>query len=325
MRYNITMYSTIKQSCKILLFSLFFVFSLFLAQTAFAAELNLSPSSGSYNVGDTIKVRVALSSSSQAANAVSGSLSFPKDMLTLTSLSKSDSLVTLWVIEPFYSNANGTVDMEGVMLNGYSGSNGTILTMYFLVKSTGTANIKFKTSSVLANDGQGTNILTGTNQASFDISPLKVVPAAPPAPVVDTTVTPEPVVTPPENQIPVKVEVPAPVIPEYQEPSPQEIIINNLSIAIQIFVLIILFMIWGWYRSFHYRRFMRRRFAGMINTVSKSFDILDEDVKEEIQILKKIKSMKPLTKDERLLIEQLQKDIESAEKVILDDIKKSEK
>ncbi len=156
-----------------------FIFSclvLFSAQSTLAADLNLSPSSGSYKVGDTISVRIVLSSPGQSANAVSGSLIFSKDLLTLNSVSKSGSLISLWAQEPSYSNSSGTVDLEGIMLTGYTGSSGNILTLSFKAKAVGSANVKFSSSSVLANDGQGTNILSGVGQANFSITKAEAKP-----------------------------------------------------------------------------------------------------------------------------------------------------
>ncbi len=93
---------------KKILFILFFVFTVFFTNTAFAASLNLSPSSGSYKVGDTIKVRIVLSSLDQSANAVSGTISYTKELLSLDSISKAGSVVGLWAVEPSYSNSAGT-------------------------------------------------------------------------------------------------------------------------------------------------------------------------------------------------------------------------
>ena len=164
-----------KSSARIILFLSFLFVSLFLlfSNTVFAATLGFSPSSGSYSVGSTIKVRLVLSTPDQSANAVSASLTFSKDLLTLTSISKTDSLVTLWASDPTYSNSDGTADMEGIILNGYTGGSGTIVDLYFKATAQGTASIKFATSSVLANDGQGTNILTGAGAASFIITYFK--------------------------------------------------------------------------------------------------------------------------------------------------------
>lgn len=399
------MFLCTKEFNKKIILSLFFVSLLFFTHTVFAAELNLSPSSGSYNVGDTINVRVVLSSATQSANAISGTLDFPRALLTLNSISKANSLVNLWAVEPSYSNANGTANMEGVILSGYQGSNGTILTLSFKAKATGSANIKFTTSSVFANDGQGTNILTGTGQTNFNISKavekvIKPTPVTTSAPVVvpvivvvstpiftdystnaregdflvvkgladpstDILITSDGVVTSTsgvahesktikvddtgiftyvservnngtytiiaqarnqdhilsEKSLPIKISVSSLSVPNV---SVSTSIMNTFSTVIPIIgliILLILLMIWGWHHILHYRELMHKKLMDVRNITSKSFDILDEDVKDEIKIFKKIKALESLTSEERLFINQFKKDIEAAEKTILNEVK----
>ncbi len=183
-----------------------FLFFIFSAHTVSAAELSLVPASGTMSVGDTVRVRMMLSSNDTSANAISATLSFSKDILTLTSISKSDSLISLWPVEPSYLNVDGSINMEGVILSGYKGSNGMILTFFFKAKAIGSANIKFNTASVLANDGVGSNILTGTRESHFDVTapkekttvptvgaPIQTVPVNttnPSTPIASTITTP---------------------------------------------------------------------------------------------------------------------------------------
>jgi hypothetical protein len=462
----------------VLIFSLPF---LFLTHTVFAGELNLSPASGSYSVGDTINVRVILSSPVQSANAVSGSLSFSNNLLSLTSISKSNSLVSLWAVEPSYSNSNGTVDMEGVILNGYTGSNGSILTISFKAKAIGSANIKFTNFSILANDGQGTNIGTGAGQANFSITkavektntsslenkgktvasiqveelkkkddmasfskflitsvgkkdntPYKIqidgleypwlnfesgifqtptlskgshVLKVSMSTVNDGTISSNvsfsinailiPIFTEFSENIKEKEYI---VIKGLADPNmdiilnlnkvvsggeqihnreatiksdekglftyvseksevgvyeitahsrtesgvdsgkslPIKINVSSLSTPISkgiidtlsflipiiaLLVLLLVFAIWGWYKVLHYKEKMHGKLMHTKALISKSFNILDEDVDEEVKIFKKIKSLQILSEDERAFINQFKKDIEEAEKTILNDVK----
>lgn len=154
----------------------------FYAGTARAATLYPSPATGSYNVGQSFSITVYVSSADQSTNAVSGTLSFPKDKLEATSVSKSASVINLWVQEPNFSNTNGTVSFEGIILNpGFKGSNGKVISVSFKTKAAGTANLTFSSGSVLANDGQGTNILSGFGSASLGIEVPTSGPAAPEA------------------------------------------------------------------------------------------------------------------------------------------------
>lgn len=472
-------------SCFILTFIFVFTFSV---PVAFAAKLDVVSTFGAVNVGDNIKIRVVLSSSDQPANAISGSVSFSNDLLTLNSISKSDSLVSLWPVEPSYSNANGTADFEGVVLSGYKGSNGTILTLYFKAKASGTALVKFKNASVLANDGQGTQILSATGEARFDISPLK---EKTPLPVVES----KPATSADKNSGSIQIEeikksdildprsrflitsantkmdasysivldntpyvwndsgthifetVPlskgihslkvsiesinseiisksisftnssilTPVFTDYSnnvieneyivvkgiaDPmsfvtitsdgivggsdakhesvtvksnekglftyvsenravkgvymisasakssdgvesgvgTPIKIavsekagtlsgklmnIFSTVVPLVAVLVLLILLIIFGWYRIMHYKEHVRKRLLATRAIVDKSFSILEEDLEEETKILKKVKALKPLTEDEKTFVNQFKKDLEAAERTIEEDIKNS--
>jgi len=156
-----------------LLFVLIFSFGIF--STVEAATLSFSPSSGSYNIGQTFNVSIYVSSADQAMNAASGVITFPADKLQITSLSKTSSIVSLWVQEPSFSNTNGTVNFEGIVLNpGFQGNSGKIIIITFKVKAAGTASLSISSGSVLANDGQGTNILQSLGSAQFILKSTSV-------------------------------------------------------------------------------------------------------------------------------------------------------
>jgi len=174
-----------------------------LPTVASAATLYFSPSSGEYAVGKTFSVSVYVSSADQAMNAASGVISFPSDKLEVTSLSKTGSIFTLWVQEPSFSNSAGTVNFEGIVLNpGFTGSNGKAITIAFRTKASGNTPLTFSSGSALANDGKGTNILTGMGDANFSIgqvlpgAPEIVTPAetagTPEAPVISSLTHPDP-------------------------------------------------------------------------------------------------------------------------------------
>ncbi len=148
---------------------IFFAF-LLLPLSAKAATLFVSPSSGTYKPGDSFSVSIYTSSADQAMNAASGVLSFSKDTLEVVSLSKGGSIFSLWAQEPSFSNSAGTVNFEGIVLNpGFTGGSGKILTVNLKVKSSGTASLRLSSGSILANDGLGTNILSGLGSAQMTI------------------------------------------------------------------------------------------------------------------------------------------------------------
>lgn len=149
------------------------IFLLFFALTplsARAASLFFSEPAASYNVGSTFSLSVFAGSANQTINAASGVISFPADKLEVTSISKTNSIFSLWVQEPVLNNNAGTVSFEGIVLNpGYTGANGKILTLNFKTKAAGRTNLEFMSGSVLANDGSGTNILDSLRTAAVTI------------------------------------------------------------------------------------------------------------------------------------------------------------
>lgn len=172
--------NTTRSRAKLLVFISLAFASFGVCATAQAASLYLSPTSGSYGVSKTFAVSVYVSSP-DAVNAISGTVSFPTDKLEVSSLAKS-STINLWVQEPSFSNSQGSVNFEGIILNpGFTGSGGKIITINFRTKNIGDANLTFSSGSVLANDGRGTNIISGFGSANFKIGVPAVKIEAPAA------------------------------------------------------------------------------------------------------------------------------------------------
>ncbi len=156
---------------KKLLTSLFIFFSF--ATSALAADLVITPTSGSYSVGQNFVVSIKVSSPDQSANAFSGEVSYPVDKLKVQSISKTNSIINFWATEP--SVSSGVVKYEGVSVNpGYTGSSGLLLQIHFRAIASGTATIKFKSGSVLANDGFGTSILSQLGVGNYTLSSVDI-------------------------------------------------------------------------------------------------------------------------------------------------------
>ena len=162
------------------------VFGSFTGQAnAASASLYLSPSTGSYTVGNTFLVQVKLNSGGVAVNAADGTLVFDPDKLEVTKITKTNSIFNLWVQEPTFSNSVGTIDFAGGMPSpGFTGSAGTIVNITFRAKVSGNANLTFAVGSVLADDGKGTNILTNMGSGSYSLSARIITPLSPSTPSV---------------------------------------------------------------------------------------------------------------------------------------------
>lgn len=157
-----------------------FLFVLFVLTpiSAHAASLQFSPSTVLRTVGSTFTVSLSVSSPTVDINAVSGAVSYPSHMLEVVSVSRSSSVVNLWVKEPSFSNTEGKLTFEGIVLNpGYRGNRGAIVDITFRTKVAGSAIITLASSAVLANDGIGTNVLTSIGTVDVSIRSVTPVPA----------------------------------------------------------------------------------------------------------------------------------------------------
>ena len=146
---------------RLLFFVLTFVVFFASTYTAHAATLSL-PERDPYIVGETFTLPVYVSSADgESANAISATLTYPHDLLQVLSLTKT-GIINFWVQEPDFSNTTGIIRLQGVVYNpAFTGQNGQVIAARFKVLAPGTATISFQSPSVLANDGQGTDILTG--------------------------------------------------------------------------------------------------------------------------------------------------------------------
>jgi hypothetical protein len=163
------------------------VFVFFAPTFVFAADgvavLSLSPTSGTFGVGKTFTVQV-LVDSAQSFNSASAKLTFDKDILSVQTITKSSSALSLWAVEPSFSNTAGTIDFEGGNTSALTGKK-TVLSISFKGLKDGVAKVEFASASVLAADGKGTDIVGAKNPASFDISVSAPDPTPPPPPPPD--------------------------------------------------------------------------------------------------------------------------------------------
>lgn len=188
---------------KLIFLILFFAIFPFFAK---AATLSISPTSGTFSVGDKVTVRVMVSSE-VPVNAVSAVLSIPTSIFTIESVSKSGSILNFWVTEPSFAKGAGILSFEGVKLNGFPGGTGAVITATLRATAPGTGTILFNSGQVLANDGQGTDVTSGMSKATFSIEPKKEVPITRPKTEVKDVVVEE------EKEVVEPIQAPATLVP----------------------------------------------------------------------------------------------------------------
>lgn len=164
------------------LFVTLFVFSFAafgFASSANAAEIVLSPNVGNYATGDSFAIEIQVDPQGVDVNAAVAELSFDNTILSVISISKVGSDFSLWTIEPTFSNVNGTINFGAGTASPFS-SMSTVVTATFEAQSGGAANVNVSNATILAADGLGTDVYSGSAEGVYEISGAPAVPVIEP-------------------------------------------------------------------------------------------------------------------------------------------------
>ncbi len=147
--------------------------------SAAAVSLAFQGASNSFSIGDTINLVLVVNSPSQAMNTVGGTILFDSQKLQLTNISKANSIISLWVEDPSVSISNSIggsiVFLGGITSPGFIGNQGQIVSVSFKVIGTGNTSITVSNPQVLANDGQGTDLLALMTPSQIVVKgPIKI-------------------------------------------------------------------------------------------------------------------------------------------------------
>ncbi len=315
-----------------------FLFSIFLfgSSNVHAATLDLSPSAGDLTVGNILGVSVLVDTKGSSINNSDAVINFPASLLEVISISKSGSIFTLWVEEPAFSNAAGTITFNGGLPTpGFNGSAGRLVSIAFRVKAPGTASVFFSAGSVRANDGLGTDVLTSMGTASFALAaPL---PAVEP-PVEAEAVVPERSETP-ETTRPKEPEVEVPTEPEIIPVESQVVVFEeniydktvnkavsafsgisllNVVLFALVAVLIALLALLLYWRKLlvHLRSRVGKDAHGVEKSLYRSFDAIRGDIAACVDLLEGAKARRGLSEEEREVINLLRQHLRDTEKLL---------
>ncbi len=116
-------------------------------------------------ISDTLfKVDIFVNAPDTEINAVSGSITYSGDKLSLEDVKSGGSLISLWLEEPTLEQSfNGQLKFSGLIPGGYSGDKGYLFSLIF--KTIGASDnekvaINLLTPTVLLNNGEGTELKT---------------------------------------------------------------------------------------------------------------------------------------------------------------------
>ena len=179
----------------------FFMLVLVGVEGAQAASLQLSPSSGSHEEGESFNVTVQANSGGQEVNAVSADISFDTNALSVVNVSQAgDVSGWMWPEEPSYSNSAGTVSFAGGSPGSFSGTT-NIITISFRMESQGSTEVEFTDGGITSAeaDSVGEDVLSSMSSATFTGEESAPEPEPEPEPDPDPAYDPADYMDPPDR------------------------------------------------------------------------------------------------------------------------------
>lgn len=184
------------------LVGLVFLFGISFVKPVWAegVSLYISPGSRSFRVGNTFSIELKVDTAGVFINAAQTIISFPADKLEVLSISKDNSIFTLWTEEPVFSNSSGKISFSGGLPHPGFKEIGNIITINFKARQEGAVFLALEEGQVLANDGKGTNVLVFIKEAKYFIhetitlsgTEAKILPnQVPPLPQILSSTNPQ--------------------------------------------------------------------------------------------------------------------------------------
>lgn len=135
--------------------------------------LKIIPANERPLIGETTTADIVVEAK-EPINALEVQMVFSPELMEVVDVTFEDSFIDLWVFEPSFSNASGTVSFTGgtTRRGGFIGS-GIIATITYRGAQPGKATVQFENARILAHDGFGTEIINETINTELIIEALK--------------------------------------------------------------------------------------------------------------------------------------------------------
>ncbi len=134
----------------------------------FAADIYVSPATGTYAVGSTFTVTLRMNTAGQAVNTGEITASYSTGTLELVGSAQGSTFSLAAPGSP--RRGSGSVYFGGgIPSPGYTGSSGSLGTLTFRVKSAGTGTVSLSSGKALLNDGFGTDAFKQASGGTFTL------------------------------------------------------------------------------------------------------------------------------------------------------------
>jgi hypothetical protein len=160
---------------------LFSVFCFFSSDSCQAAVLYFESQKENYHEEDVFIIKILINTEGECVNAVDSKLIFNPEILEIKDFSKGNSIISLWLKDPVFSNEEGSISFTGGIPGGYCGKikgdpgeSNILGRIIFKAKKEGFSELNFsENSEILLNDGLGNKAKLERKKIILNILPGK--------------------------------------------------------------------------------------------------------------------------------------------------------
>jgi hypothetical protein len=145
----------------------------------------MRPDRATYSVDEGLVVELFVNTGGAEIQAVEAALTFDPAGLQVEKITKENSILTSWAVEPIFSNDGGTISFSGWTDSKYAGKDGYLVTIYFRAPRNMPGKLTYESGAILAADGVGSNIIGTMRSGIYTIAP-KLETSATVEPVLET-------------------------------------------------------------------------------------------------------------------------------------------
>ena len=99
-----------------------------------------------------------------------------------------------------------------------------------------------------------------------------------------------------------------------------------IIVPLTVLILALIFVVWyGWHKFLIFRKRLQKEVREAESALHTSFDLLKENIREQVKMLEKTKTKRQLTEEEEKIVKQLRKNLDDTEKFVRKEIEDIER
>lgn len=143
----------------------------FVIKPVFATEFFATVANPNLEVGEFVQVDFYLDTENTEINALETTITYPSEILEVVDYTYGNSVINYWIEKPHLQNNGSELFFSGITPGGFNEESAYLMSLIFKAVDTGRAEIYFKNTKTLENNGLGTEVKSTAKKIFINIQP----------------------------------------------------------------------------------------------------------------------------------------------------------